>query len=629
MKVYLSLYLFIPVVLFGQSIDPNAFYNKGAEVTVQNGALLHIQGTLTNTNSGTINTDGVIEIKGDIDNTGATKFYPANPGSGTEKVVKFVGDSTQAIKGSFNTVSTNSFYNLVIDKSTAATAVELQTPVMVEGSLVFGSTTSAATYTPTTVSQITNNSNKGVIKTYDGTNTDYELYIANPAVDAINGYPALGMNRSANFFDSYVQTRGARGVGAGGLKRRVNHTGTTAADAYVYPIGTTAKGFEAIRFNFKTINGGIDDVRGMFCENATNPNGMVGHVTQYCIGCASTNLLGNDGINLAFGTTWAGSMPNPCATSGHPQQWVVLQDDLPNFGYWSFHASNSSNSSTYTVETFPRSFTDHGIVEPFYSEETWRTMHYISDVAHDPSTASADWNTDLFAVSDITDLVKYTRNTGCYDFHQPGVPGGVYTGFSHFTVKKSQSANALPVELSELTATPVNNEFISVDWNTAVEINNAGFFVERSTDGSNWSSLAWVAGHNNSTVQNIYNYPDHAVTPGIIYYYRLKQVDNDGSASYTDIVSARLAGELTFNILEFSPNPTTDKTVLGIVSSKDQDITVAFYDIIGRKVLSNTQELTKGNNSIDFNLGSLASGTYTAVISSANQRYTRKVVLAK
>ncbi len=629
MRLTLFVVLIAPISMVAQTLDPNAFYNKGAEVTVQNGALLHIQGTLTNTNSGTINADGVIEIKGDIDNNGATKFYPSNPNSGTEKVVKFIGDSTQAIRGSFNTPATNSFYNLLIDKAISGTAVELQTPVSVQGSLVFGSATSADTYSPTSISQMTNNSNKGVIKTFDGSNTDYDLFVANPAVEAVSGYPALGMDRSANFFDSYVQTRGARGVGLGGLKRRINHTGTTAADAYVFPIGTASKGFEAIRFNFQTINGGADDLRGLFCENATNPNGYVGSVTQFCIGCASVSALDNNGINLAFGTTTAGSLVNPCATPGNPQQWVILQDDLPGFGYWSFHAANNNNNSTYTVETFPRSFTDNGNIDPNYSRETWRTMHYISDVANDPSGAAADWNRDLFAVSDTTDLIKYTRNAGCYDSYQPGVPGGVYTGFSHFTIKKSLTGNALPVELTELTATPINNEFISIDWITALEINNAGFFVERSTDGTDWSSLSWIAGHNNSTVQLSYNYPDHSAKTGITYYYRLKQVDNDGAFAYSDIVTARLTGEITFNILDFSPNPTTDKTNLGILSSKEQEVTVVFYDILGQKMISNTQQLAKGNTNIGFNLGSLASGTYTAVITSANQQYTRKVVLAK
>lgn len=201
--------------------------------------------------------------------------------------------------------------------------------------------------------------------------------------------------------------------------------------------------------------------------------------------------------------------------------------------------------------------------------------------------------------------------------------------FSEFWLHGSQQGQALPIQMIYLQADPVDNSFIKVSWATAIEIDNDGFDVERSTDGQNWTILGFVDGHDNSTVQQNYYYNDLNVTPGVIYYYRLRQIDNDGDFEYTDIVSARLNVETAFTVKDFVPNPTMDRTSLVITGNREQLIEVAFYDVIGRKVLSSTHTVGKGFNRFDFDLALLASGTYTAIISADNEVYTRKVVLTK
>jgi hypothetical protein len=201
--------------------------------------------------------------------------------------------------------------------------------------------------------------------------------------------------------------------------------------------------------------------------------------------------------------------------------------------------------------------------------------------------------------------------------------------FSEFWLHGTQHTEALPVEMMYLEANPINNAYIQVKWATAIEVNNSGFQVERSVDGQTWTQIGWVNGHNNSTVQNTYTFDDVNVVASVVYYYRLKQVDNDGAFEYTDIVSARINGEITFSVKDFVPNPTMDKTSLILTATKDQDITVTFYDVIGQKVMESNHQINRGGNRIEFELGKLAGGTYTAVVSSANEIYTKKVVLTK
>lgn len=294
---------------------------------------------------------------------------------------------------------------------------------------------------------------------------------------------------------------------------------------------------------------------------------------------------------------------------------------------------------------------------------------------------SSNWNTTCSTDDDVTSIndlyvTKYTgtNEDGDYSNNNPQQAGGIYrlfgdnltlpnngplkrdnlnntpnkrfndiyggsnahhfvemevTEFSEFWLHGSKHLMPLPVTMLYLEANAINNAYIELRWATSVEVNNDGFAVERSTDGQNWSQIGWVDGHDNATTQNDYSYNDLNVTTGIMYYYRLKQVDNDGAFEYTDIVSAKLVGETTFSIKDFMPNPTTNKTELLITATKDQEITVTFYDIIGQKVMEGNYWLTKDVNRLSFELGKLAGGTYTAVLTSANEVYTKKIVLAK
>ena len=122
---------------------------------------------------------------------------------------------------------------------------------------------------------------------------------------------------------------------------------------------------------------------------------------------------------------------------------------------------------------------------------------------------------------------------------------------------------------------------------------------------------------------------DLNVTQGIVYYYRLKQVDNNGNYQYTGIVQAELTGAGAFTVMNFVPNPTSGNTQLTVVTTKEQEITVDFYDMLGQKVLTSIQQLNVGTNRIDFNLQRFASGTYSAVVTSDDQLYTKKIVITR
>jgi hypothetical protein len=608
MKINLLAFTTGLLLLGGSAYAQNEFYNKGADIYIQQGALVHVQGELVNTeNTADIRNDGVIEVKGDFTSgDGNSAKLRTLTGTSTEAVVKFVGNGSQAIKGTLNNPGADqSFYNLLVDKGTSGTAVQLRGDVEVTGSLVFGSATTAATYTPSAVSQLTNNGNKGVISTYNGT-TDYEIYVSNGDSLAVGGYAALAMSNGTA--DSYIQTRGEKGVGLGGFSRSV--TGTDGS--YVFPVGTVANGYNPTILNFYTVGSGPNKIRSLFCDGTSNVNGQVGVISPSCPGgCAGGLTPDNNGYNRYFAT-------NPC--NGGDPQWIIIEDAVIDHGFWSFEGDNTN---VYAIETFPNSYTAQGNI----SADTWRTLKYPAAIGVDPSGSGNDWGGYIENVVSLYDLITYSKNGGCYA--GDGIPGGRYTGFSHFAVKSSKTNNALPVELIYLKAEPVQNSFIKISWATALEIDNDGFEVLRSEDGVNFTNIGWVNGHDNSTIINSYFIDDHNVAPNVVYYYKLNQIDNDGDNEETYIVSAMINNGPSFTISEFIPNPTSGGAKLVVNSSAAQNVTVKFYDLLGRELNAYSFELTAGQNTLNFETQVLADATYTAVINADDKLFTKKLVVQK
>jgi hypothetical protein len=224
--------------------------------------------------------------------------------------------------------------------------------------------------------------------------------------------------------------------------------------------------------------------------------------------------------------------------------------------------------------------------------------------------------------------------------HNPTVDGYTYSGvwqlcygvsgFSGFYVYATNSTgNALPVTLVSFTAEAVNNQYIELNWVTASEINNSGFQVERSTDGISYQSIGWVDGHGTSTVTNDYQLSDMTAIPGVVYYYRLKQVDVDGNYAYSNIVSASLTGDKGFTLTGIYPNPATSQISIGVICNVNTTAAVSLTDVLGRDVLVQDWTLSVGYNTNVFDVSSVAAGTYVVTIQSGNIKTSKHLVITK
>ncbi|HQI41375.1 MAG TPA: hypothetical protein PK665_09805, partial [Ignavibacteriaceae bacterium] len=110
----------------------------------------------------------------------------------------------------------------------------------------------------------------------------------------------------------------------------------------------------------------------------------------------------------------------------------------------------------------------------------------------------------------------------------------------------------VPVELTSFTAKADNNT-VTLDWTTATELNNSGFQIERS-NGSEYQTVGFVAGHGTSTNVHNYTFVDQNVEAGS-YSYRLKQIDLDGTFEYSNTIEVEVLGLREFALGQNYPNP--------------------------------------------------------------------------
>ena len=162
----------------------------------------------------------------------------------------------------------------------------------------------------------------------------------------------------------------------------------------------------------------------------------------------------------------------------------------------------------------------------------------------------------------------------------------------------------LPVKLVRFDA-QASAAGVLLTWATATELNNDYFEVQRSRDGLDFETLGRVAGHRTTNKAQAYAYTDEAALPAGPSYYRLRQVDADGTATYSPVrVVSR--GSTAALALPY-PNPTADYTGLDLSALPSGEYQLLVTDLTGRTVATQSAQ---GGQVASLNLRALAAGTY-------------------
>lgn len=205
------------------------------------------------------------------------------------------------------------------------------------------------------------------------------------------------------------------------------------------------------------------------------------------------------------------------------------------------------------------------------------------------------------------------------------ITNGGFAVTSGTNVVMAGDCSSLPVELVNFTASP-EGRTVHLKWETATETNNAGFEVQRSTDGTNFKSLRFVEGNGSSLTNQKYEFSDEGLRRGQQYFYRLKQLDYDGRFEYSEVVSATIASGSSKPV--FSPNPSgTGRMNLAYTSAEEGVLDITFFDVSGRAIHQLDRSMTQGVNKMELDLSEMHSGMYFVKVQHGEIVHYEKVIL--
>jgi len=347
--------------------------------------------------------------------------------------------------------------------------------------------------------------------------------------------------------------------------------------------------------------GGISGA-GHYMQDASNPNFKADFEVDYMFainpGSSSTDCYVNAASRVG---TPAGVYLGNCGQSGSSLNYNTTGTVFEN-GHTITFAFNNAGTSNKGFE----------ISIPF---------------AALGATSSMSINFFAFLVSStafFSDVTVPGNRTGGNPGNNPdfsSMSGGPY----------NSGDQALPIELLSFSSLVLGNN-VNLKWATATEINNYGFDIERknisSTNSSdNWEKIAFVQGSGTSNSIKNYSYIDKNLSSGK-YAYRLKQIDIDGSFSYSREVEVEIKSVTTFNLEQNYPNPFNPGTIINWQSPISGHQTLKVYDVLGNEVATLVDEYREaGSYQYEFNARDLSSGIYFYKLQIGDFVQTKKMIL--
>ncbi len=175
----------------------------------------------------------------------------------------------------------------------------------------------------------------------------------------------------------------------------------------------------------------------------------------------------------------------------------------------------------------------------------------------------------------------------------------------------------LPVEMLSFEASAIDNRWVNLEWQTVSEINNDYFIVEKSINGIEFKSIASIKGAGNSSTQLNYNFRDDDINNEVLYY-RIKQIDFDGSSAVSGIRSVNFRNKNTL-VSTIYPNPGNGIFEINL----NKEATIQVYDVRGKLILNKE----KNNNLFQtIDISTRDGGIYMVVIYDGNTLETKKLV---
>ena len=252
----------------------------------------------------------------------------------------------------------------------------------------------------------------------------------------------------------------------------------------------------------------------------------------------------------------------------------------------------------------------------------------VADAAAHAGGGGGGQGVIVYAIAQPTVNITTQTNNGLAGTDNSGgtTSGGNGAGTNGSGVISNASSGPLPIELVVFKAEPANNR-VRLMWVTASEKNNDYYIVERSHDAINFTTLVRIKGSGSSQTNKTYETFDNEPLSGI-NYYRLKQIDFDGSFEYSPLISILFEEAIAFVLF---PNPLTGDQTLYLKVNKTlyyQNANLFVYDIAGKMILHKIITL---ENTHEYSLQNLnlEEGIYFLKVQGAYSSQTKKLIIQR
>jgi hypothetical protein len=300
----------------------------------------------------------------------------------------------------------------------------------------------------------------------------------------------------------------------------------------------------------------------------------------------------NTGVSINFASTPNGEIVVSRLRTEKPTGWGSVGGDVDNeyFVVWNYGTDQNPNVATMT----------------------------FNGISHIPSTTAnneialykrgsrdfgATWGTAIANAASIVNHPVADVRFGS---------GALTTGFSQFVIVNNAQNADLPIELMAFNANRTSNDQVLLDWQTASELNNQGFYIERMLENeTEFTAIGWIDGFGTTSDITHYEYNDNNAYTGVSYY-RLRQVDFDGTETLSEVRAVNGSDLNVFSDVSIYPVPVRDELTVsfGKLPKGVNSGQVRIVDMQGRVIYEASVALASHQTLLIEEVQAWASGMY-------------------
>ncbi len=430
----------------------------------------------------------------------------------------------------------------------------------------------------------------------------------------------------------YIDRPDSDYVGLFGLSRAyIKELGVTNANITGYNYCAAIVGFNQLEVRNCYASGTISGYSSV--GGVVGGNSYAGIYNSYSL----CHVNGKGYIGSFLGYNSAGTVKN-CYSKGDVKRVLTLFESCGGFCGASRNAKieycYSTGNMEYESGTTP---TDKGFLGNDVGGNTFTSNFFDSTVSNQKTdvlgAATAKITSEMKDYTTFTnvgwDFVSEIAN-GTDDYWEADETGVINDGYVVLTWQ-SGTNGINPVELISFTAEILANNVV-LNWETATEVNNHGFEIQRSvvnSQKSEFKTIGFIKGHGNSNSPNNYSFVDSDNLSGLVKY-RLKQIDINGSFEYSDIVKISIS-TLTKIVFEQNyPNPFNPSTTFSFSIPTEEFVTLAIYNSLGEKVSEViNNRMNAGTHKSVWNARGVTTGVYFARLTVGAKTQMQKIALLK